>query len=121
MLETNGFNGNLLECKSISKTSFSLIIFLIHQAPNLTGSQNLLDTSSKPEGKFLLTKIEFGGSFSMSLEGDSHEVEVTLNMELLVTFGMSLEGVCNVLYSYFHYKLIPNLEVTKNSLKKPPL
>jgi hypothetical protein len=28
----------------------------------------------------------------MSLEGESHEVEVTSNMELLVTFGMSLEG-----------------------------
>jgi hypothetical protein len=30
----------------------------------------------------------------MSLEGDCHEVEVTPNLELLVTFGMSLEGVC---------------------------
>jgi hypothetical protein len=28
----------------------------------------------------------------MSLEGDCHEVEVTPNLGLLVTFGMSLEG-----------------------------
>ncbi len=32
-------------------------------------------------------QIEFGGSFGMSLEGDCHEVEVTPNLELLVTFG----------------------------------
>jgi hypothetical protein len=31
----------------------------------------------------------------MSLEG--HEVEATANLELLVTFGMSLEGVCHKL------------------------
>jgi hypothetical protein len=47
-----------------------------------------------PEGKFLVTKFEFGGSFGMSLEGDFHEVEVTPNLELLGAFGMSLEGVC---------------------------
>jgi hypothetical protein len=35
----------------------------------------------------------------MSLEGDSHEVEVTHNLELLVTFGISLEGVCHELYT----------------------
>jgi hypothetical protein len=46
-----------------------------------------------PEVKFLVTKFEFGGSFVMSLEGDCHEVEVTPNLELLVTFGMSLERV----------------------------
>jgi hypothetical protein len=51
----------------------------------------------------------------MSLEGDCHEVEVTPNLEMLVNFGMSLEGVCHELYTLFHYKLIPNLEVTKNS------
>jgi hypothetical protein len=50
-----------------------------------------------PEGKFLVTKFEFGGSFGMSLEGGCHEVEVTPNLELLVTFGMSLEGVCHEL------------------------
>jgi hypothetical protein len=33
----------------------------------------------------------------MSLEVDCHEVEVTPNLELLVTFGMSLEGVCHEL------------------------
>jgi hypothetical protein len=47
-----------------------------------------------PEGKFLVTKFEFGGSFGMSLERDCHEVEVMPNLELLVTFGMSSEGVC---------------------------
>jgi hypothetical protein len=57
----------------------------------------------------------------MSLEGDCHEVEVTPNLELLVTFGMTLEGVCHELYTKFHYKFIPNLEVTENSLKKLPL
>jgi hypothetical protein len=30
----------------------------------------------------------------MSLEGDCLEVEATPNLELLVTFGISLEGVC---------------------------
>jgi hypothetical protein len=34
----------------------------------------------------------------MSLEGDCHEDGVTPNLELLVTFGMSLEGVCHELY-----------------------
>ncbi len=53
----------------------------------------------------------------MSLEGDCREVEVTPNLELLVTLGMNLEGVCRELYTKFHYKLIPNLEVAKNSLK----
>ncbi len=50
----------------------------------------------------------------MSLEGDCHEVEVTPNLEFLVSFGKSLEGVCHQLYTLFHYKLMPNLEVTKN-------
>jgi hypothetical protein len=36
------------------------------------------------EGKFLVTKFEFGGSFGMSLEGDRHELEVTPNLEYLV-------------------------------------
>jgi hypothetical protein len=35
----------------------------------------------------------------MSLEGDWHEVEVTPNLELLVTLGMSFEGVCHELYN----------------------
>ncbi len=54
----------------------------------------------------------------MSLEGDCHELEVTPNLELLVTFGMRLKKVCSELYT--HYKLIANLEVTKNYLKKLP-
>jgi hypothetical protein len=45
------------------------------------------------EGNFLGTKFEFGASFGMSLERD--EVEVTIILELLVTFGMSLERVCH--------------------------
>ncbi len=51
----------------------------------------------------------------MSLEGGYYEVEVTPNLELLVTFGMSLEEVCHELYTLFHYKLKPNLKLTKNS------
>jgi hypothetical protein len=35
----------------------------------------------------------------MSFEEDCHEVEVTPNLKLLVTFGMSLEAVCHELYS----------------------
>ncbi len=36
-----------------------------------------------PEGKFLVTKFEFGGSYGMSLEGDFHKVEITSNLEML--------------------------------------
>jgi hypothetical protein len=32
----------------------------------------------------------------MSLGGDCYEVEVTPNLELLVTFGVNLEGVFHV-------------------------
>jgi hypothetical protein len=35
----------------------------------------------------------------MGLEADCHEVEVTPNLELLVTFIMSLKGVCHELYT----------------------
>jgi hypothetical protein len=57
----------------------------------------------------------------MSLEEDCYKVEVTPNLELLVTFGMSLEGVCHELNTQFRYKLIPHFEVTtKNSSKKTP-
>ncbi len=35
----------------------------------------------------------------MSLKGDRNELEVSLNLELLMTFGMSLEGVCHELYT----------------------
>jgi hypothetical protein len=51
------------------------------------------------EGKFLVTNYEFGVSFGMSLWWDYHEVEVTPNLELLVTFSMSLEGVWFELYT----------------------
>jgi hypothetical protein len=47
------------------------------------------------EGKFLVTKFEFGGSF-----------------------GMSLEEVCHELYTQFRNKLMPYLEVTKKLLEK---
>jgi hypothetical protein len=55
---------------------------------------------------------------NLSLEGDCHEVEVTPNSKLSITFGMSLEGVCQEFYTYFHYNLTLNLEVTKNNIKK---
>jgi hypothetical protein len=45
--------------------------------------------SSNPEGKFLVTKFEFVRSYSISLEGDYHDVEVIPNLELLGTFAMS--------------------------------
>jgi hypothetical protein len=53
----------------------------------------------------------------MNLEGDCQEIEVTPHLESLATFGLSLERVCHELYTY---KLIPNLEVTKNFLNKTP-
>jgi hypothetical protein len=49
--------------------------------------------------KILVTKFEFGGSFCTSLGRDCHEEEVTLNLELLVTSEMSLEGVYSKLYA----------------------
>jgi hypothetical protein len=44
-------------------------------------------------GRIFVTKFEFGGSLGLSLEGDCHNPEVTPILELLVTFGLSLEGV----------------------------
>ncbi len=44
---------------------------------------------------FVVTYESRGQIFS--LEGDCHEVEVAPNLELLVTFGMSLKGVCHEL------------------------
>jgi hypothetical protein len=35
----------------------------------------------------------------MSLEGDFNEVKFTPNLDLLVTYGKSLEGVCDELYT----------------------
>jgi hypothetical protein len=43
-------------------------------------------TNKTSEGKLLIAKFEFGRSFGMSFVGDCHEVEVTYNLELLVTF-----------------------------------
>ena len=34
----------------------------------------------------------------MSLEVDFHELEVAHNLDLFITFGMSLKGVCHELY-----------------------
>jgi hypothetical protein len=45
-------------------------------------------------------KFEFGRSLGISLEVECHEVKVIPNLELLVTFGMSLEGVCHELCLY---------------------
>jgi hypothetical protein len=72
------------------------------------------------EAKTLVTNFEFGGSFGMSLEGDCHGVEVTPKLKFLVTFDMSLEGVCQELYKEFHYKLIPNLGKPNIPWKKLP-
>jgi hypothetical protein len=36
-----------------------------------------------------ISKSELGRDLGMNLEGDCHEVEVTPNLELLVTFEMS--------------------------------
>jgi hypothetical protein len=55
-----------------------------------------------PEGKFLVTKFEVGGSLGMILEGDCHVLEVNPNLELLIIFGMTLEGVCHKLYTKVH-------------------
>jgi hypothetical protein len=49
------------------------------------------------EGKFLVGKCEFGLIFGLSLGGNCREFEFTVSLELLPTFGMSLEGVCNEL------------------------
>ncbi len=73
----------------------------------LAGCNNSVDSHSQyhnlsTEGKFLAPKFEFGESNGMSLEGDCHEAEVTPNLELLFIFGLSLEGVCQELYTQFH-------------------
>jgi hypothetical protein len=43
----------------------------------------------------------------MSLEGDCYEIKVSPILELLVTFNVSLEGVCSEDDTQFHYTLIP--------------
>jgi hypothetical protein len=50
---------------------------------------------------------------------------MTPNLELLINFGMTLEGVCHELDTEFHYKRISYFEQAscdqnKNSLKKTP-
>ncbi len=54
----------------------------------------MLICAQLPEGKFLVTKFEFGGGFGMSLEGDCYEVEVTPNLESLVTFVIRFIHKC---------------------------
>jgi hypothetical protein len=49
-------------------------------------------------------------SFGTSLEGDYNELEIFLNLELLVTFSVILEGVCYVLDTKFYYKVMPSLD-----------
>jgi hypothetical protein len=61
-------------------------------------SQQRFLTITLPEGNFLVAKFEFQVSFGMRLEED-HEVEVTPKLELLVIFGMCLEGLCRELYT----------------------
>jgi hypothetical protein len=51
------------------------------------------NSPSLSESNFLAT-FEFEGSLGVSLEGDCHEFEVTPNLELLITFGKSLDGCC---------------------------
>jgi hypothetical protein len=46
---------------------------------------NYTTKQKNSEGKLFVTEFELRGSFGMSLEGECHEVEVTLNFELLVT------------------------------------
>jgi hypothetical protein len=44
------------------------------------------------QGKFLVNKVEFGGSFGMSLERDCNKVEVTSNLEFFYLFWYELGG-----------------------------
>jgi hypothetical protein len=57
------------------------------------------------------------------LEIDCHGLDITLNLELLVTFGPSLKGICHELDKKFHYKLVTNFEgpsCDKKFLEKAP-
>jgi hypothetical protein len=47
-----------------------------------------------PEGKFLVTKFEFGRNFCMSSEGDCHELKVTPNLELYDVGGSLTWALC---------------------------
>jgi hypothetical protein len=68
---------------------------MLHHLKNVNSRSYLFVLILCPEGKFLATKFKFGGSFGMNLVGDYHELDVTLYLELLDTFGMRLDGVCH--------------------------
>ncbi len=68
----------------------------------------VLQQPKRLEGKLLFAEFELGGRLCKSWEGDCPEIEVTPNLELLVTFGLSLKGVYHELVTQFHYKLILN-------------
>jgi hypothetical protein len=53
----------------------------------------------------------------MSLDADCLELEITPNLQLFVTFEMSLKEVCHAIDTKFHYKLISTLEVESCELK----
>jgi hypothetical protein len=94
---------DILKPNALCKFYCALTFYNLAQR-NLQILKGLIDALTQITGKcrrqiFSLNFFEFGGSFSISLEGDCHEVEVTPNLELLVTFGMSLEGVYNELYT----------------------
>jgi hypothetical protein len=58
----------------------------------------------------------------MTLEGDRREVEVTPDLALLVTFGMSLEGIFHELYTFFttsSYLIWRRLKIPRKNL--PPI
>jgi hypothetical protein len=76
-----------------------------------------------PEGKFFVTKFEFEGSFGRSLEGDCHEMEVTPNNELLITFGMIWRELSRACYtvSLQTHPIRREVVVTQNSFKKATL
>jgi hypothetical protein len=52
-------------------------------------------------GKFLITLFESGRSFGTSWEGDFHESDVPPDLDLLVTFVVSLEVVHQELCTQF--------------------
>jgi hypothetical protein len=54
------------------------------------------------EVNLLVTKFRLGGIFGMSLEEHCYELKVTLNLEMLVTFGINFKEVCSELDTQFH-------------------
>jgi hypothetical protein len=67
-----------------SRNSRSILLVEVKLASKETTLKFRKGFSAKKrsEGKFLVTKFEFGGSFGMRLEEDCHEVEVMPNLEL---------------------------------------